>query len=34
MTYHNNPASKTVKIFGTVYAYNPVTKSYDTPVNK
>jgi len=31
--YHNNPAPKTVKIFGAVYAYNPVTKTYSIPTN-
>ena len=25
---------KLVKIFGTVYEYNPVTKTYSTPTNK
>ncbi len=33
-SYHNNPAPKIVKIFGTVYEYNPVNKTYTIPVKK
>jgi len=32
--YHNNPTPKIVKIFGAMYEYNPVTKTYSIPKNK